>query len=70
MAVLNNYTYSSVSYQITEGDNVTGEIGTAVITLEPVSGYSIDANDFALGSSFSDPNVDSVVFTKDGDNVY
>ena len=69
MPTLNNYTYSSVSYQITEGDNVTSEIGTAVITLEPVSGYSLDANDFALGSSFSDPNVDSVVFTQDGDNV-
>lgn len=69
MATLNNYTYSSVSYQITEGDNVPGEIGTAVITLEPVTGYSIDANDFALGSSFSDPNVDSVAFTQDGDNV-
>ena len=69
MATLNNYTYSSVSYQITEGDNVPGEIGTAIITLEPVIGYSIGANDFALGSSFSDPNVDSVVFTQDGDNV-
>jgi hypothetical protein len=69
MPTLNNYTYSSVSYQITEGDNVTSEIGTAVITLEPALGYSLDANDFALGSSFSDPNVDSVVFTQDGDNV-
>ena len=69
MPTLNNYNYSSVSYQITEGDNVPSEIGAAVITLEPVAGFSLDANDFSLGGAFSDPNVDSVVFTQDGDNV-
>lgn len=69
MATLNNYTYSSVSYQITEGDNVSGEIGTAVITLSPLPGYTLDVNDFSLGTSFSDPNVDSVVFAQNGDNI-
>ena len=69
MAILNNYTYSSVSYQITEGDNVSGEIGTAVITLSPLPGYSLDVNNFSLGTSFSDPNVDSVVFTQNGDDI-
>jgi len=69
MPTLNNYTFSDVTYVITEGDNVPGEIGTALLTISPASGYAIDVADFSLDPSFSDPNVDNVAFAQNGDNI-
>lgn len=69
MPTLNNYTFSNVTYVITEGDNVPGEIGTALLTISPVSGYAIDVADFSLDPSFSDPNVDNVAFAQNGGNI-
>lgn len=70
MPTFNNYTFSNVTYTITEGDSIPTETGgTAVITISPVSGYTLDAADFSLDPGFSNSYVDSVVFAQDGDNV-
>lgn len=70
MPTFNNYTFSNVTYTITEGDSIPTETGgTAVITISPVSGYTLDVNDFSLASGFSNSYVDSVAFAQDGDNV-
>lgn len=70
MPTFNNYTFSNVTYTITEGDSIPTETGgTAVITISPVSGYTLDAADFSLDPSFSNSYVDSVVFAQDGLNV-
>ena len=70
MPTFNNYTFSNVTYTITEGDSIPTETGgTAVITISPVSGYTLDVNDFSLASGFSNSYVDSVAFAQSGDNV-
>ncbi len=70
MPTFNNYTFSNVTYTITEGDSISLETGgTAVITISPLSGYILDVADFSLDPSFSNSYVDSVVFAQDGANV-
>lgn len=69
MITNNNYTYSALSFNILQGDNVSSEVGTATMTLSPVSGYSIDVNDFAFDANSSDPNIDSVTLTQNGSNI-
>ena len=62
MPEINNYTFSPVSYTITEGANVPGAIGTANFTIYPLPGYEIDAADFSVSSLPA--NVTSVTFTQ------
>lgn len=70
MPTFNNYTFSNVTYTITEGDSIPAETGgTAVITISPVNGYALNVADFSLAPSFSNSYVDSVVFAQDGGNV-
>lgn len=69
MATLNNYTFSDVTYTITEGTNVPGAIGVATLTIYPKAGYTIDVSDFSLNPSFSDPNVSNVNFAQNGNNI-
>ena len=48
MPTFNNYTFSNVTYTITEGDSIPTETGgTAIITISPVSGYTLDVADFS-----------------------
>jgi len=67
MPEINNYTFSPVSYTITEGDNVPGAIGTANFTIYPMPGYEIDAADFSV--SPLPANVTSVTFTQVEENI-
>lgn len=70
MPTFNNYTFSNVTYTITEGDSISLETGgTAIITISPLSGYGLDVADFSLDPGFSNSYVDSVVFAQDGANV-
>ena len=62
MPEINNYTFSPVSYTITEGANVPGTIGTANFTIYPMPGYEINAADFSV--SPLPANVTSVTFTQ------
>jgi hypothetical protein len=67
MPEINNYTFSPVSYTITEGANVPGAIGTANFTIYPMPGYEIDAADFSV--SPLPANVTSVTFTQVEENI-
>jgi len=67
MPEINNYTFSPVSYTITEGANVPGAIGTANFTIYPMPGYEIDAADFSV--SPLPANVTSVTFTQNENNI-
>lgn len=69
MPTFNNYTFSSVKFQVTEATNVAAVQPTATILISPVSGYSINASDFSLNPAYSDPAVSSVTFTQNGDNI-
>lgn len=69
MVTNNNYTYSALSFNILQGENVSAEVGTATMTLTPLPGYSIDVNDFAFDANSSDPNIDTVSLTQNGDNI-
>lgn len=70
MPSFNNYTFSDVTYTIAEGDLITtGTGGVAVITISPISGYTLDVADFSLAPGFSNSYVNSVVFSQDGSNV-
>ena len=69
MPSFNNYTFTDIQYTIPEGENVSILYPTAQITIVPNSGYTANAADFSLDSSFSDNAVQSVVFTQDGLNV-
>lgn len=69
MITTNNYTYSALSFNILQGNNVSSEVGTATMTLTPLQGYSIDVNDFAFDANSSDPNIDTVTLTQNGDNI-
>lgn len=66
---LNNYSFTNATYTVTEGLNLDGSIGTATITLSPVSGYTITASDFSLESNYQNEYVNLVSFTQSGDNV-
>lgn len=67
MPEINNYTFSPVSYTITEGANVPGAIGTANFTISPLPGYEIDAADFSV--SPLPANVTGVTFTQAEENI-
>jgi len=69
MATINNYSFSDIIYTIPEGDSPSAQETSAVITITPNSGYAITASNFSIDPSFSDPAVDTVVFTQDGSNV-
>jgi hypothetical protein len=69
MQQIGNYTFSNVIFTIPEGDNVSSLYPTGVITISAVEGYTVDFNDFSLNPLYSDPNVDSVIFTQSGDDV-
>ena len=67
MPEINNYTFSPVSYTITEAANVPGTIGTANFTIYPMSGYEIDAADFSV--SPLPANVTGVTFTQNEEDI-
>ena len=69
MPIINNYSFSDAVYSIPENASIPGEIGTATITISPLSGYTATAGDFSLDPSFSNEYVDSVTFTQSGSNV-
>jgi len=69
MPSFNNYIFTDIQYTIPEGSNVSILYPTVQITIVPNSGYTANAADFSLDSSFSDDAVQSVVFTQDGLNV-
>ena len=63
-----NYTVTSVVYTAASGTNVYNTNPTAVLTITPNEGYSIDANNFSWTNT--DLNyINTVAFTQDGDNV-
>lgn len=63
-----NYTITNVVYSVTGGTNVYASHPTAVLTISPNAGYTVDANDFSwINTSLA--NVDTVVFTQNGENV-
>lgn len=66
---LNNYNFSNVSFEVTEQTAIYDTQQTAVITITPNSGYIITASSFSLDPAFTDPAVDTVVFTQSGNNV-
>ena len=66
---INNYTFTSVIYQVGEFAPVYVEFPTAVITIAPNDGYTATVSDFSLDPSFSDPAVQTVVFAQSGLNV-
>lgn len=69
MPTINNYSFSNVSYVVLEGSNVSMQHPTAVITITPNPGYTLDENNFSLDPSVVYPEIQSVVFTKSGENV-
>lgn len=66
---LNNYNFSNVSFEVTEQTAIYDTQQTAVITITPNSGYTVTASSFSLDPAFTDPAVNTVVFTQSGDNV-
>jgi hypothetical protein len=69
MPTLNNYTYTNITYIVPEDSNVSVLFPTAVITIEPLPGYSASAANFSLDPSVTYPEIQSVVFTQSGVNV-
>ena len=69
MPTINNYSFSNVSYTVPEDSNVSGLYPTAVITITPNNGYTLDADMFQLDPESSYPEIESVVFTQSGQNV-
>lgn len=66
---LNNYNFSNVSFEVTEQTAIYDTQQTAVITIIPNAGYTVTASDFSLDPAFTDPAVNTVVFTQSGNNV-
>jgi len=63
-----NYTITNVVYSIVGGTNVASSHQTAVLTISPNAGYTVDANDFSwINTNLT--GVSSVVFTQSGENV-
>ena len=69
MPTINNYTFSSVSFEVQEQTFISDTHATAVLTISPAPGYSITVSDFSLDPSFYNQYVYTVVFVQDGDNV-
>ena len=69
MPTINNYTFSSVSFEVQEQTFISDTQATAVLTISPATGYSITVSDFSLDPSFYNQYVYTVVFVQDGDNV-
>lgn len=69
MPTINQYSFSNVTYIVPEDSNVSGLYPTAVITLTPEPGYTLDASNFSLDTSVSYPELQSVSFTQSGLNV-
>ena len=69
MPTINNYTFSSVSFNVQEQTFISDTQTVAVLTISPNLGYSVTAADFSLEPGFSNQYVDTVVFTQDNDNV-
>lgn len=69
MAEYNNFSYTALTYALVQGDNVQNEVGVATMTLSPLPGYTLDANDLSLDPGFSDSRIDSVNFVQNGDDV-
>lgn len=69
MPSINNYSFSNVTYIVPEDSNVSGLYPTAIITLTPEPGYTLDANDFSLDTSSYFPELQSVSFAQAGLNV-
>jgi len=63
-----NYTITDVTYQVTGGTNVFSSHQTAVLTISPNSGYTVEAGDFSwINTSLA--GINTVVFTQSGSNV-
>jgi len=69
MPTINNYTFSSVSFNVQEQTFISDTQTVAVLTISPNFGYSVTAADFSLEPGFSNQYVDTVVFTQDNANV-
>ena len=69
MPTINQYSFSNVTYIVPENSNVSGLYPTAVITLTPEPGYTLDANNFALDTNVYYPELQSVSFSQSGVNV-
>jgi hypothetical protein len=69
MPTINQYSFSNVTYIVPEDSNVSGLHPTAVITLTPEPGYTLDANSFSLDTSVYYPELQSVSFIQSGLNV-
>lgn len=69
MPTINNYTFSSVSFEVQEQTFISDTQATAVLTISPAPGYSITAGDFSIDPSFFNQYVSTVTFTQSGLNV-
>tara|TARA_R110000803_G_scaffold2455_1_gene8311 strand:- start:2122 stop:4146 length:2025 start_codon:yes stop_codon:yes gene_type:complete len=69
MPTINNYTFSSVSFEVQEQTFISDTQATAVLTISPAPGYSITASDFSIDSTFYNQYVSTVTFTQSGLNV-
>ena len=69
MPTINNYTFSSVSFEVQEQTFISDTQATAVLTISPAPGYSITASDFSIDPSFFNQYVSGYVFVQDGNNV-
>lgn len=64
----NNYTVTDITVGPFEGgENVSSIYPTAILTLSPDMGYSLDASMFSLSPPYD--NIDYATFTQDGANV-
>ena len=69
MPTINNYTFSDVQFNITEGSNITDTVGaTASLIITPNTGFSATASNFSA-TGFDTNYISSVVFTQSGSNV-
>lgn len=70
MPTINNYTFSPISFQIEEQDDIANSIGQnfATITIYPNEGFTVSASDFSA-SGYNESYIDSVDFVQSGNNV-
>jgi len=70
MPTINNYTFSPVSFQVEEQDDIIDSIGQnfATITIYPNDGFTVAASDFSA-SGYNESYIDSVEFVQSGSNV-
>lgn len=70
MPTINNYTFSPVSFQVEEQDDIIDSIGQnfATITIYPNDGFTVAASDFSA-SGYNESYIDNVEFVQSGSNV-